>query len=547
LTGRRCLPSTSVATFPPPKSDCFPFPSIGGPVDAVKVCRYCSGPLTGRQRDWCSAKCRVAATRTAQTRTRTPRTPPPPVGIVGQRDPLFRLVPENTTGSRGQEVIDLAKQAGIELDPWQEDWLKDGLSITPNGKWGADDVVTLVPRQNGKSVVLVLRGLWGAAVAGETVVFSSHQYKSAAECFRLAKALCETEAFRAFNPRIQRAHGAEGIEFASGGRLLFIARSRVSGRGFSPSLVICDEAFELSDLDLSSLRPSLAASESPQTWFASSAPHDTSTVLRRLAVRGRSGEAERMVYEEWCADPKLAASDLEAIRQANPALGTRIEMQTVLAELDVMTEADFRRERLGFWQTDAVVGVFGAGTWQRLADVNVEVPTKDPVRVLGVDVQPDRESACVAAATVLGDGRIFVEVLDNQPGAHWVPGKVKELVGEGLDPSPIVLDAIGPAGSLVEPLREAVWGAEIHAIDTTEMTSACALLWDGVLSGRVIHRGQPVLDEAVAVARKRPVGERWAWGRRTSAGSIAPLVAASLAYYGVTNANVRPWRGPLVI
>jgi hypothetical protein len=228
------------------------------------TCKRCGAALSGRQRAWCSAKCRMASKRTATTLTRTPTQ-----AALGSQEPTYRLTPEND-GSRGQEAIDLALAAGLELDGFQQDWLRDGMA-TSGTRWASDEVVGLVARQNGKSVVLVIRSLWGPTLGGEgLVLFSSHQYKSAGECFLLAKQICETPAFARFEPKVRAAHGAEGIEFNTGGRLLFIARSRVSGRGFSPDVVIADEAFELNDLQLSALKPALAAAKQPQAWYASS-------------------------------------------------------------------------------------------------------------------------------------------------------------------------------------------------------------------------------------------------------------------------------------
>ena len=46
------------------------------------------------------------------------------------------------------------------------------------------------------------------------------------------------------------------------------------------------------------------------------------------------------------------------------------------------------------------------------------------------------------------------------------------------------------------------------------------------------HRQQPDLDAAVAGARRRVVGDLWAFGRRGSFADISPLVAVALASWG---------------
>ena len=92
-------------------------------------------------------------------------------------------------------------------------------------------------------------------------------------------------------PKVSVSHGKEGVEFANGARILFIARSQDERpRVLARTCVILDEAQELDDLAMAALKPSLAAADSPQVWYAGSAPSDTSVVLRRLCCapgRGR--------------------------------------------------------------------------------------------------------------------------------------------------------------------------------------------------------------------------------------------------------------------
>jgi hypothetical protein len=57
---------------------------------------------------------------------------------------------------------------------------------------------------------------------------------------------------------------------------------------------------------------------------------------------------------------------------------------------------------------------------------------------------------------------------------------------------------------------------------------ACAGFYDAVHAGTVRHRPSLLLDQAAALAVKRPVGQAWVWSRVDGG---APLVAASLALW----------------
>ena len=65
------------------------------------------------------------------------------------------------------------------------------------------------------------------------------------------------------------------------------------------------------------------------------------------------------------------------------------------------------------------------------------------------------------------------------------------------------------------------------------MTAACGGFHDSVVQRRVVHLGQGVLDTAVEGSKQRTLGDAWAWSRRSSRTNLAPLVAVTLAHYGV--------------
>jgi hypothetical protein len=67
------------------------------------------------------------------------------------------------------------------------------------------------------------------------------------------------------------------------------------------------------------------------------------------------------------------------------------------------------------------------------------------------------------------------------------------------------------------------------------MTDASAAFFDAVVQYRLVHLNQPVLNAAVSNAAQRPVGDAWAWSRRAQGAYVTPLVAASLAIWGVRN------------
>lgn len=221
--------------------------------------------------------------------------------LLGSQTPTYRLAPAEWSPA-GQEAIELAASAGLILDPWQQDVLHGGLAEEPDptwpghSRWVCNEVGLIVPRQNGKGGILEALELAGLFLfEDDLILHSAHEFKTAAEAFRRILFLIQnTPDLDKEVDRVRTSHGDEGIELKTGQRLRFVARSTGSGRGFTGSRIILDEAYNLSAANMSALLPTMAAVRNPQLWYTSSAPlpRQESDTLRRLCKRGRDGARE---------------------------------------------------------------------------------------------------------------------------------------------------------------------------------------------------------------------------------------------------------------
>jgi hypothetical protein len=96
------------------------------------------------------------------------------------------------------------------------------------------------------------------------------------------------------------------------------------------------------------------------------------------------------------------------------------------------------------------------------------------------------------------------------------------------------VDKGGPAADLI-PKLEQIAGVTVHRADTTDVLDACAGIWKRVQDQRIRHASYKELDAAAGVAVRRPVGDRWAWGRKQSDDDISALEGATLAAWLVDN------------
>lgn len=479
--------------------------------------------------------------------------------LQGSQDPRIVWVPPADRSDTGAEAVGLAADVGLHLDPWEAFVLERSLDERGN-RWAAFEVALLVSRQNGKGAILEARELAGLFLLDEQLILhSAHEYKTAAEGFRRVLGLIEgSDMLRRRVRQVRTSHGEEGLELLSGARLRFIARSTGSGRGFSGDCVILDEAQNLPDAAVEALMPTMSARPNPQLWYTFTAPDKDLAPcdhVARVRRRARKGGDPGLFYAEWSIDPHTEfcahacrdhddPASVMAWARANPGLGIRISVEHVAREFASMGAAGFARERLGVgnWPMDAAGWqVISEDHWTAAADPASQVG--DPV-CFAADVTPDRGWGSIAVAGRRADGLLHVEVTDHRPKTSWMVPRILELQ-ERWRPRAVVIDAAGPAGSLVAPLEEAGFvsiGATADPPDgrkalvkptARDAAQACGAFYDLVTDAKALrHLDQPELAVALAGATKRPLGDAWAWDRKGVGIDLSPLVAVTLAAWG---------------
>jgi hypothetical protein len=212
---------------------------------------------------------------------------------------------------------------------------------------------------------------------------------------------------------------------------------------------------------------------------------------------------------------------------ANPSMPEGlISEQTMQDEVDTIPSRIVAVElgNVGDWPaTDGSDEyVIHIDAWDALRDLESQLQTPF---VLAFDVSPERRGS-IAASGLNQDGRFHVEVHEDRPGTDWLVPRLVEMYESDLVER-VVCDGVGPASSMVQPLRDA--GVLVDTVNTHEHGQACGRLVDMVSEGAVAHLGSDELRDAIRGARSRPLGDAWAWSRKTSAVNISPLVAATLA------------------
>jgi hypothetical protein len=489
--------------------------------------------------------------------------------MLGSQQPRIRVVPPYVT-SAGVEAIEVARLAGLDLDPWQELTLMDACGQRPDGKWSAFEVGVNVARQNGKGTIQEARELAGAFSFGERLlIHSAHEQITSSEHFRRLLDLIEgVPEFEQRVLKVVRGKGSEAIELRGGQRILFKTRTHTGGRGLTGDYVGLDEAMILPAAVTGVLVPTMAARSlrgNPQLWYCGSQvdqmKHEHGIVFARLRERALSG-AERVMYAEWSADLKawLEArglpfdperpeidqvtaeflDDQEEWARANPGLGIWISLEHIANERGgALDSRSFATERLGVPDPpDTSEDADRVIHQDLIAKAREHDSSKRIVSpyTYSPDVNWDRTWGAISVGGIRQDGLAQGAVIDHRRGTGWIVNRCFELLDESPD-ALFVVDARGPAAPLIAEMEER--GLPLLLASADDYGNACASFVSAVEDGEFkFPAPQPEFESAVAMGRKQKLGDRWKWSRASSTGAdITPLVSMTLAHWG---AKTRP-------
>lgn len=440
----------------------------------------------------------------------------------------------------------MAGALGRPLMPWQRE-AADVLNEYVLDDAGAlrfvySRAALIVPRRAGKTILTLSQHLQRLTMQRDRKGWYTAQTREdAATYFRddLAPVVRASALDKLF--RCRMSNGSESISFrtsASMATFNLFAPNATALHGKDADDVTCDEAWAF-DLARGTaieagVRPAMLTRPARQLMIISAAGNDGSTWLASWRARGQAG-ARGLYYLEYSADP--ATDDLDdpaTWARVHPAVGYTITTADLAAERDDMPRREWLRSILNVWAgAPGADPVIPLASWDAAAG---DYETGQPP-TLGLAVAPDGAAAAIGSAWRADSGRLWVEVIDHRPGTGWVADRLEQVSRDAR--ARVAVDRHGPAGPIADELRHRRIPLDILTMD--DYATACAALLldatenlpgDGLARPRprLGHAAQPVLDAAVRVAGRRPLGERWAWARKS--GDISALEAVTVAAWG---------------
>lgn len=473
--------------------------------------------------------------------------------MIGSQTPTGIWVEPKRVGTVGGDAAELMAAYMTPLDEWQELVVNCWMGYGENKHYTMSAGGLLVPRQNGKNVCIEARELYGLLVDGEKILHTAHQVSTVENSFHRLAPVFENDdhpEVKAMVRRVSYTNGKERIVLNNGGEIRYCARSRQAARGFDGlSLVIFDEAQELTDDQTEAVLPVLAASKGERQVIYAGTPHYPScpgTVFRRRRKTCQTEPGEADAWHEWSVSAdsidKIDVTDVNLWYQANPEMGIHLsEDHTRDVELAMMSPDGFARERLGWSMPiyeDVQVAVIAKDDWDACA---IDRPKADGGKTaFGVKFSPDGREVVLCGAQQLPDQPCRIAMID-----RWdiVSGGIV-AVADWLKPRSataacVVIDGDTYAPTLIQMLRQTwLWRGSVIWAKATDAVAAAGMLAEAVMERRVCHNpAQVTLTESALTSTKRQVGKRgWSFGGDRS----TPIEAAALAYYGIRTSKRDP-------
>lgn len=268
----------------------------------------------------------------------------------------------------------------LVLRDWQVEALRDVFESP------AKIHMLAIPRGNGKSALVASLSLFGLIRGGEgaRVVVVAQNEDAARRLVRTAARMVELSPELSAHTRVYK----DRLEYpATDSSIIAVAseQAAIEGEDIAPYAIIDELSFvnrEVYETVLASLKRKgaklVAIGTPPKPLMADKTP------FLDLLEAGRTGDPDVSLVE-YKAPDHCRVDDWEAIQEANPALGDFLDEDSVRVQMPPkITEAEFRRLRLGQFVAQSGESFMPFDEWERQARPGVKIPPGTEV-VLGLD------------------------------------------------------------------------------------------------------------------------------------------------------------------
>ena len=459
-------------------------------------------------------------------------------------------------------------EGGATFYPSQKLEIETMLARDQEGRPSALTIGISKPRQNGKSYAARYYAAYMGDFEHRQVLYSAHHSSTTNKMF---KALCNLfenperyPEFAADVKSISHARGYEGIYFKDwkdedgrlhdGGCIEFATRTNSGSRGGTYSVIIVDEAQEVTDEQQEAMLPVISAASDlssgtrPQQIYIGTPPSPTckGTIFSKMHQLAHSDGDKELWWLEWGIDIKKLdeiSSKEQAIKfayQTNPAMGYRIDEKTIANEYENMSIDGFARERLGWWTpvvTQKIDYAIPPDLWNNAMSSE---PKPEGKTAYGVKFSADGSEVCLCGAVIPKIGPARISLIKGEPmglGTQWLADWLNARYTEA---SCVVIDGRNGVDVLVDKIR-GTWKYKDSVIvpNSKNVIAAVSLMMDSLNESTLTwFSEQEMLRDSALSSVKRPISGGWGFGGDDS----TPIEACALALWGAKMSKRDPKR-----
>ena len=493
---------------------------------------------------------------------------------TGRQEPTFSVVGDYAY-SYGKEVVEMfEEEGGATFYPSQKMELELMLARNKNGEPTALTIGISKPRQNGKSYSARYYAVYMGVFEHRQVLYSAHHSTTTNKMFSALCNLFESPErypdFAADVKKISHVRGYEGIYFNDwkdddgvihdGGCIEFATRTNSGARGGTYSVIVIDEAQELTNEQQEAMLPVISAASDvsdvekmPQQIFIGTPPNASchGTVFANMHRDAHSDEKGGFWWLEWSVESKNleqsiynADKAIELAYDTNPAMGYRIAEKTILNEYETMSLDGFARERLGWWSPIVNTKIDYAipeEVWEACKSIEQKPEGKT---AYGVKFSADGSEVSLSGAVIDKNGIARISLIERKPtglGTQWLADWLNTRYSKA---SCVVIDGRNGVDVLVDKIAD-VWKMKNSVIRPTarDVIAAVGTLVDYLNEQKVTwFEKQEELRQSAITATKRPIGGGWGFGGEDS----SPIEACALALWGAKYSKRDPNRKMLI-
>lgn len=447
------------------------------------------------------------------------------------------------------KTIRLIESYGIKLLPWQKAILYRWMAVEQDesGKWvwSNPKCGLLVPRQNGKTELIIARIIGGMVFLGEGIIYTAQSDKTVDETKRRVLRFfydAEAELRDLLTEEFDKEPKSfDYVELRNRGRAVFRTRTRTGGLGTTNDTLIQDEDQEETDAQQEALLPTISAgkSQNQQIIRAGTPPSGGSrgTVFLRIRKNVIDGKDHETCWQEWSVESITDTRDVDAWYETNPSLGYHLLLSAVKNESKDMAVDSFNKMRLGWVAGVETMRAITDNMWTPLAVEKVQVPENANI-VYSIKFAPDGSAMSLAVGVIMPDAKVHVELVERRPmsaGTGWVVTWLFDRT-RWRKCNKIIIDGAAGTQLLVEELvrTNPKISKRILTPNAREAGAAYADFYNGIENNTLTHFDQPALNISIKTVKKRSIGKDGMFGFASMNPDIQsdPTEAVALAYYG---------------